>query len=90
MLRFLRPEEVYLLVIDPQEKLMAVIHEAERVSKNICLLLRLAQTLDLPVLPTTQYVKGLGPYVPEIQALVKEEILDKMEFSVFKNETIAR
>ena len=68
MLKFLNPSSTYLMVIDPQEKLIAVVSEAERVVKNISLLLRLADTFGLPVIPTTQYVKGLGPYVEPLKS----------------------
>ncbi len=89
MLKFLNPSSAYLMVIDPQEKLMAVVSEAERVVKNISLLLRLADTFGLPVIPTTQYVKGLGPYVEPLKELVSPyKLYDKVEFSAFKNETI--
>ncbi len=91
MRTFLKPHELYLMVIDPQEKLMAVIHEAERVTKNISLLLHLAEEFKLPVIPTTQYVKGLGPYVEHLHKLVeKYQIFDKTEFSAFKNEAIKK
>ena len=88
---FLQAQELYLLVIDPQEKLLAAIHEAERVVRNIGLLLRLAQVMEIPVIPTTQYAKGLGPYVAPLQELVSGyQIYDKVEFSAFKNEEIAK
>jgi nicotinamidase-related amidase len=67
---FLRPEQCCLYVIDPQEKLMARIHEAGRVVRNTTLMIRLAQTLELPVLVNTQYKKGIGPLVPEIADLL--------------------
>ena len=87
---FLRSEDLFLMVIDPQEKLMAVIDEADRVVKNISLLLRLAEVFSLPVIPTTQYVKGLGPYVAPLKELTeKYEFYDKVEFSAFKNKAIA-
>ncbi len=87
---FLRPEQSFLLVIDPQEKLMAVIHEADRVVKNISLLIRLAETFDFPIIPTTQYQKGLGPYVPELASLLEgAHFFDKVEFSALKNPVIA-
>ncbi len=87
---FLQAERCFLMVIDPQEKLMAVIHEAERVSKNIALLAHLAKTFKIPVLPTTQYVKGLGPYVSELRPLFEEyTFYDKVEFSALKNEAIS-
>lgn len=66
----LRREQSCLYVIDPQEKLMAHIHEKDRVVRNITLMIRLAQTLAMPVLVNTQYKKGIGPLVPEISALL--------------------
>jgi nicotinamidase-related amidase len=67
---FLRREQCCLYVIDPQEKLMAHIHEAERVVRNTCLVIRLAQTLGMPILVNTQYKKGIGPLVPAIADLL--------------------
>ncbi|HBI16316.1 MAG TPA: isochorismatase [Desulfobulbaceae bacterium] len=67
---FLRREQCCLLVIDPQEKLMAHICEAERVVRNIALMIRLARTLEVPILVSTQYRKGIGPLVPAISELL--------------------
>ncbi len=87
---FLQAERCFLMVIDPQERLMAVVQEAERVTKNISLLARLAQTFKIPMLPTTQYVKGLGPYIAELAPLFEGyTFYDKVEFSALKNQTIA-
>jgi len=68
---FLRPEQCCLYVVDPQEKLMVHIHEADRVSRNIGLMIHLAKTLDFPILANTQYKKGIGPVVPELAALLE-------------------
>jgi nicotinamidase-related amidase len=68
---FLRPEQCCLYIVDPQEKLMAHIHEAERVSRNIGLMINLAKTLKFPILANTQYKKGIGPIVPEIAELLE-------------------
>ncbi|NPB09645.1 MAG: hydrolase [Thermodesulfobacteria bacterium] len=88
---FLKAEDCFLLIIDPQEKLMAVVNEPDRVKKNISLLIHLAKTFKLPIVPTTQYAKGLGPYVPEIASLLEGlTFFDKTEFSALKNEAIAR
>ncbi len=87
---FLEAKDCFLLIIDPQEKLMAVVNEADRVKKNISLLIHLAKTFEIPIIPTTQYAKGLGPYVPEIASLLGETTyFDKTEFSALKNEAIA-
>jgi nicotinamidase-related amidase len=83
----LAAETCALLVIDIQEKLLPPIHERERLVKNSQLLIRLAKILNLPVLLTTQYAKGLGKTVPEIASLLPEQtVYDKQEFSCFANE----
>jgi nicotinamidase-related amidase len=69
-MEFLCPEQCCLYVVDPQEKLMAHIHEADRVSRNIALMVNLAKTLNFPILANTQYKKGIGPIVPEIAGLL--------------------
>jgi nicotinamidase-related amidase len=73
-----------LVVVDIQEKLLPPIFEKERLLRNSQLLIRLAHILNLPVLATTQYVKGLGNTVPEIASLLpQQEPIDKLEFSCF-------
>jgi nicotinamidase-related amidase len=87
----LLPQECCLLVIDPQERLMAHIYEAERVSRNISLMLRLAEVLDMPVLACTQYKKGIGPFVPELAGLLADRpCVDKTEFNALANPGMKR
>jgi nicotinamidase-related amidase len=82
----LDPRQCALLVIDIQEKLLPPIHEKERLVRNSQLLIRLARILSLPVIATTQYVKGLGEIVPEIASLLPTAPpLDKLEFGGFGN-----
>ena len=84
--RILRPEDCALAVIDIQEKLLAQIHEKERVLRNAQLLVRLADILSLPVIVSTQYEKGLGKTVGEISSLLPDtKPLDKLEFGCFGN-----
>jgi nicotinamidase-related amidase len=82
----LRPSDSALVVIDIQEKLLPPIYEKERLIRNSQLLIRLARILDLPVIATTQYSKGLGPIVPEIASLLPNIApLEKLEFGCFEN-----
>lgn len=81
--RPLEAEKSALVVVDIQEKLLPPIFEKERLVRNSQLLLRLARIIDLPVLATTQYAKGLGPTVPEIASLLRGEVADKTAFSCF-------
>jgi len=85
--RTLRPEDCALAVIDIQEKLLPPIFEKERMVRNSQLLVRLADILSLPILVSTQYVKGLGPTISEITSLLPEvEVVDKLEFGCFGND----
>ena len=79
----LEVDQCAVVVVDIQEKLLPPIFEKERLLRNSQLLIRLAQILNLPVLATTQYVKGLGSTVPEIAALLPQAPIDKLEFSCF-------
>ena len=84
----LRRQDCALVVIDIQEKLLPPIHERERLVRNAQLLLRLAQILDLPIVATTQYARGLGGVVREIASLLPAQAAsDKLEFSCFNDQT---
>lgn len=84
--RPLRAEECMLAVIDIQEKLLPPIWEKERLVRNSQLLIRLAYTMNIPVVVTTQYAKGLGQIVPEIASLLPDaNPMDKLEFGCFGN-----
>ena len=80
----LEAERCAVVVVDIQEKLLPPIFQKERLLKNSQLLIRLASTLKLPTLMTTQYAKGLGNTVPEIASLLPETpAIDKLMFSCF-------
>jgi len=67
---FLRANQCCLYVVDPQEKLMAHIHDADRVSRNIALMIHLARTMDFPLLANTQCKNGIGPIVSQLEELL--------------------
>jgi len=76
-----------LVVVDIQEKLLPPIHEKERLVRNTQILIRLANILEMPVLVTTQYAKGLGGIVAPITELLPQvSAMDKTEFSCFGSE----
>lgn len=82
--RPLEADQCVLVVVDIQEKLLPPIFEKERLVRNSQLLIRLARILNIPIVATTQYAKGLGNTVPEIASLLPEsEAIDKLEFSCF-------
>jgi nicotinamidase-related amidase len=88
---FLTPERCCLFVVDPQIKLMAAIHKADRVVKNTALMIHCAKALSLPVIASTQYKKGLGPLVPELAELLTDvPTADKTEFNGLANPEIKK
>lgn len=89
-LEYFQPERVCLMVIDPQEKLMAKIHRAEAVAAQCAMMIRCFRELGLPILACTQYAKGLGPYGPLLEeATAGLRRYDKITFNVLGNEEIA-
>jgi len=91
LMDLLTPKQCCLFVVDPQEKLMAAIHRADRVIRNAALMVRCAQALSMPILCSTQYKKGLGPYVPELaELLAGAPTADKVEFSAMANPGIQK
>jgi nicotinamidase-related amidase len=78
-----------LLVVDVQERLAPAM-EPERSFIAACVkLLEAANALQIPVLASEQYPKGLGRTVPEFASLVSEtQRYEKMEFSCYANDAI--
>jgi nicotinamidase-related amidase len=82
--RPLKADKCTLVVVDIQEKLLPPIFNRELLVRNSQLLIRLAGILEMPVISTTQYVRGLGAIVPEIASLLPPNgQIDKLEFSCF-------
>jgi nicotinamidase-related amidase len=83
----LQRAEALLVIIDVQEKLMPVIHGGEAIVRNLDRLVRGFQTLDIPIVVTEQYVKGLGHTVPELCTVLKETVgyspIEKLTFSAY-------
>ncbi len=70
-----------LLVIDVQEKLLPLMPEAARLVRNVAFLIDAARLLDLPILATEQYPKGLGPTVAELRGRFVDSPAEKVAFS---------
>jgi nicotinamidase-related amidase len=68
----LERSESLLVVIDLQEKLMPVIDRADAVAANVERLIRGCRILDVPMLLTEQYVKGLGPTIEPLRRAFEE------------------
>jgi nicotinamidase-related amidase len=82
--RMLEASQCALVVVDIQEKLLPTIFNREELVRNTQLLIRLAGILEIPVLMSAQYPRGLGDTVPEIAELLPGvEQVNKMDFGCF-------
>ncbi len=70
-------------MIDIQERLAAVMPDREPVLRAASILLEAAGRLEIPVLLTEQYPKGLGPTAPDIAAKLPQNAtrVEKTTFS---------
>ncbi|OHB32643.1 MAG: hydrolase [Desulfuromonadaceae bacterium GWB2_53_15] len=81
---FLERDKAVLVVIDVQEKLcLAMDHKVlGKLTKNIGILLESAAEMNVPVLVTEQYVKGLGATLAELkEKSATASFYEKMSFS---------
>jgi nicotinamidase-related amidase len=77
------------LVVDMQERLFPVMFESENLLKNCKILLAGLVELNLPILATQQYSKGLGGTHPEIKASIPDfDFIEKREFSCCDEPTV--
>ena len=81
-----------LVVIDVQEKLLPHIHDKDTIVDNICRLVQAAAILELPVLVSEQYPRGLGPTVAPVAEVLDSEVkkYGKMAFSCIAEKQLVR
>jgi nicotinamidase-related amidase len=77
------------LVIDIQERLFPFIAENQQLTENVKRLIDGLKILEVPIIVTEQYKKGLGLTIPEISNSIGNfEPLEKMAFSCCDDEAI--
>ncbi len=92
--RFVLPRDATaLVIIDIQERFFPAMEEERKEAflENTGLLLQLAKTLDLPVLVTEQYPKGLGRTIPPVLEELPQgtEPIEKLCFSSWRADGFA-
>jgi isochorismate hydrolase len=83
-------EEAVLIIIDVQDALIRNMNQevGKNVIRNIRTLLTFAKKMDIPILITEQYPKGLGKTVPEITMELGSILpIEKVSFSCCGVET---
>lgn len=82
MSQLCKREDSVVLVIDIQERLLPAMVDADSLLERTGTLLQCAQLLDVPILATEQYPKGLGPTVQSVASHL-EGTVEKTVFSAF-------
>jgi nicotinamidase-related amidase len=79
------------LVIDYQERLLPHIHENQQLLANTLVLIEGLKALEIPLIVTEQYRKGLGITVPEIKNLFSPfDPMEKVSFSCYDDQGICK
>jgi len=88
----LRTDDTAVLIIDVQQRLLPTIAARDRVVGNCAVLLRMAGELELPVIVTEQYPKGLGPTADGVRAAMPAdaELIEKTRFSAMVDAVAGR
>lgn len=83
----LEKKKTALLVIDVQDKLFTQVERSCEVMLAIQKVIRGFQILNLPILVSEQYPKGLGPTIATIKSILhdEQEYFSKTTFSCFKD-----
>ena len=68
----LTTDNTVLVLIDFQERLFSVMHDKEKLLRNVLKLIEGAKVLEIPIILTEQYPRGLGPTLPEIRELLPD------------------
>jgi isochorismate hydrolase len=75
-------DRAVLMIVDVQGKLAQLMHDKERLFRNLRVLIKGAQALRIPILWLEQNPGGLGPTIPEVaELLVGLQPMAKMTFS---------
>ena len=79
---YINRNEALLLVIDIQEKLLPVISNKEVLVDKNNILISVASKLNIPVVYTEHYAKGIGPTVEKLKQNLNNAVkFDKVAFS---------
>lgn len=85
----LNPEESVLLIIDVQEKLVNAL-DKDIIIKRVSNLVKSAKVLDIPIVVTEQYPKGLGKTVDAVSSSCGENtpVFEKTSFNALAEEGV--
>jgi nicotinamidase-related amidase len=78
----LTPERSVLVVVDIQEKFRDLIHGMPQVVERTTAMVKFCQQMDIPIIVTEHYPRGLGVTLPELRPLFRSlNPVEKIHFS---------
>jgi nicotinamidase-related amidase len=81
----------FLLLIDMQERLLPAMANGDEVLRRCSILLKVAKRLEVPVVATEQYPKGLGHTVPPLRAEIgNAPVFEKTAFSAWRDANLKK
>jgi len=90
-IRMISNNDSVLVIVDIQEKIIPKISDQHTVVSNVVTLIKSAGILNIPIVITEQYPKGLGPTIPEIKDLIIPwQPIEKICFSCFGNNNFSK
>ena len=86
----LNEEETLVLIIDVQEKLLNAAFNKEKLRKNASIIAKATTILEMPIVLTEQYPKGLGTTIQEVKNYLCNDtkIFEKSSFSALDEEDV--
>ena len=84
----LNKEDVLLFIIDIQDRLVPVMKHGKKIIKNNVILIETSNELEIPVILTEQYPRGLGPTILEIREAIDNNArtFEKISFTGYTDE----
>lgn len=89
-LGLIKKENTALLVIDVQERLMAVVQDTQLIFDNVNRLIKGAEVLNVPIIVTEQYPKGLGNTCAAIELPEDTQAIEKICFSCMQSDAVVK
>ncbi len=84
-------QDSVLIIVDMQERIIPKISDKHTIIGNAITLIKSAEILNIPIIVTEQYPKGLGHTIPEIKELIVPwQPIDKICFSCFGSSNFSR
>ncbi|MCK5594824.1 hydrolase [bacterium] len=84
-------QDSVLVVVDIQERIIPKIFDYRTVVSNAVALIKSAEILNIPIIVTEQYPKGLGSTISEIKDLIMPwQPIEKICFSCFGNSDFSK